>query len=74
MNKTPKRVYILGSFTSPPWEKKVDLDYCPLRGIFVKYMNNLSGRYLFNQVCLLMANSNVTQIFTMATDASGHAE
>ena len=38
----PHYVQVIGSFTNPPWEKKVELDYCPLRRIFVKYMSNLS--------------------------------
>jgi hypothetical protein len=46
-----KEVQIVGSFTTPPWEKRVDLDYCPLRKIFVKYMSNLSeGTYLIKYI------------------------
>jgi hypothetical protein len=37
-----KKVQVLGSFTNPPWGRRIDLDYCPLRGIFVKYMSNLT--------------------------------
>jgi hypothetical protein len=40
-------VEVIGNFTTPPWSKRVELDFCPLRGIFVKYINNISeGTYL----------------------------
>ena len=40
-------VEIIGNFTSPPWGKRVGLDFCPLRGIYVKYINNIQeGTYL----------------------------
>ena len=31
-------VEVIGSFTEPPWEVKTKLDYCKLRGIFIKYL------------------------------------
>jgi len=34
-------VEVIGTFTTPPWGKRVELDFCPLRGIFVKYINNI---------------------------------
>jgi hypothetical protein len=40
-------VEVIGNFTSPPWGKRVGLDFCPLRGIYVKYVNNIQeGSYL----------------------------
>ena len=42
-----KEVYLISNFTSPPWQKKIRLDYCPLRKIFVKYFKDLKeGNYL----------------------------
>ena len=67
----PRAVQIIGSFTNPPWEKKVDLDYCPLRGIFVKYMSNLSeGTYLVKYI--IDGQFRCDPVLTMATDSSGH--
>eukprot|EP00826_Nyctotherus_ovalis_P014164 TRINITY_DN1391_c0_g1_i5.p1 TRINITY_DN1391_c0_g1~~TRINITY_DN1391_c0_g1_i5.p1 ORF type:complete len:251 (-),score=46.44 TRINITY_DN1391_c0_g1_i5:110-862(-) len=34
-------VEIVGNFTSPQWKLRLKLDYCRLRGIFVKYMANM---------------------------------
>lgn len=41
-DRAPHSVSVIGSFTNPPWEKKVDLDYCSIRHIFVKYMSNIN--------------------------------
>lgn len=42
-----QNVEVIGNFTSPPWVKRVGLDFCPLRGIYVKYVNNIQeGTYL----------------------------
>jgi hypothetical protein len=69
--KEVKDVYVIGSFTNPPWEKKVELDYCPLRGIFVKYMSNLNeGTYLIKFV--VDGEYKCNPNFTTITDAQGH--
>ena len=71
MKTNPRTVQIIGSFTNPPWEKKVDLDYCPLRGIYVKYMSNLTeGTYLIKY--LVDSQFRCDPILPMATDSSGH--
>jgi hypothetical protein len=62
---------VIGSFTNPPWEKKVDLDFCPLRGIFVKYMSNLTeGTYLIKYI--VDGEFKCDPSLAMATDSSGH--
>ena len=63
---------VIGSFTSPPWGKKVGLDFCPLRGIYVKYINNLTeGTYLIK----FIVNGEFRcdeNLLPTATDSSGH--
>ena len=65
-------VEVVGSFTTPPWGKKVELDFCPLRGIFVKYINNLQeGVYLIK----FIVNGEYKcddHLLPTATDSSGH--
>lgn len=63
---------VIGSFTNPPWGKRVELDFCPLRGIYVKYINNLSeGTYLIK----FIVNGEFKcdrHILPIETDASGN--
>ena len=62
---------VIGSFTSPPWEKKVELDFCPLRGIFVKYMSNLTeGTYLIKFI--VDGEFKCDPNLPVTTDSSGH--
>ena len=62
---------MIGSFTNPPWEKKVELDYCPLRNIFVKYMSNLTeGTYLIKY--LVDGEFRCDKNLPLTTDSSGH--
>lgn len=65
-------VEVVGNFTNPPWDKKVELDFCPLRGIFVKYINNLSeGVYLIK----FIVNGEYRcddHLLPTVTDSSGH--
>lgn len=67
----PSRVQVIGSFTNPPWQKRVELDFCPLRKIFVKYMSNLSeGTHLIKFIVdgEFMCDPN----FPVTTDFTGH--
>lgn len=67
----PRSVEIVGSFTNPPWEKKVQLDYCPIRRIFVKYMSNLSeGTHLIK--FLVDGQFKCDPNFPITTDSTGH--
>lgn len=63
---------VIGSFTNPPWKRKVGLDFCPLRGIYVKYINNLSeGTYLIK----FIVNGEFKcddHLLPIATDSSGN--
>lgn len=69
--KIAKKVQVVGSFTNPPWEKKVDLDFCPLRQIFVKYMSNLQeGIYLMKY--LVDGEFRCEKTLPSATDSIGH--
>jgi hypothetical protein len=65
-------VEVIGSFTNPPWSKRVGLDFCPLRGIYVKYINNLSeGTYLIK----FIVNGEFKcddHLLPIATDSSGN--
>lgn len=65
-------VEVIGSFTNPPWGKRVELDFCPLRGIFVKYINNITeGTYLIK----FIVNGEFKcdeHLLPIATDPSGH--
>jgi hypothetical protein len=65
-------VEVVGNFTNPPWAKKVELDFCPLRGIFVKYINNISeGVYLIK----FIINGEYKcddHLLPTITDSSGH--
>lgn len=36
-------VEIVGNFTSPQWKQRLKLDYCRLRGTFVKYLANIDS-------------------------------
>lgn len=43
----PKRVQVIGSFSNPPWQKLITLEFCPLRKIFIKYLTDIQeGIYL----------------------------
>ena len=67
----PHYVQVIGSFTNPPWEKKVELDYCPLRRIFVKYMSNLSeGTHMIK--FLVDGQFKCDPLFPVITDSTGH--
>lgn len=67
----PKHVQIIGSFTNPPWEKSVDLDRCPLRGTFVKYMSNLQeGTYLIKYI--VDGKFKCDPTLPVIKDAAGH--
>ena len=63
---------IIGNFTSPPWGKRVELDFCPLRGIYVKYINNIQeGTYLIK----FIVNGEFRcddHLLPTATDESGN--
>jgi Glycogen recognition site of AMP-activated protein kinase len=65
-------VEVVGNFTNPPWSKRVELDFCPLRGIFVKYINNLTeGTYLIK----FIVNGEYRcddHLLPTVTDSSGH--
>lgn len=62
---------VIGSFTNPPWERKVELDFCPLRAIFVKYMSNLTeGTYLIKFI--VDGEFKCDMHLPVITDASGH--
>ncbi len=48
LQKEGHSVVVIGSFTSPPWEKELKLDFCKIRKIYVKYLKNLPhGRFEF---------------------------
>ncbi|CDW81359.1 UNKNOWN [Stylonychia lemnae] len=67
----PHNVQVIGSFTNPPWEKKVELDYCPLRRIFVKYMSNLSeGTHMIKFI--VDSQFKCDPYFPVITDSTGH--
>jgi len=69
--QTASFVAALGSFTTPAWQKRVDLDYCPLRKIFVKYMNNLpEGTYLVK--FLVDGHFKCDPTLPMAQDETGN--
>lgn len=65
-------VEVIGSFTTPPWSKRVELDFCPLRGIFVKYINNISeGTYLIKFIVNGEFKCN-NQLLPITTDELGY--
>eukprot|EP00347_Sterkiella_histriomuscorum_P019174 403342653 len=67
----PHHVQVVGSFTNPPWEKKVELDYCPIRCIFVKYMSNLTeGTHLIKFI--VDGQFQCNPAFPVTTDSTGH--
>jgi|LauGreDrversion4_2_1035121.scaffolds.fasta_scaffold120115_3 hypothetical protein len=46
-----QNVEVIGTFTSPPWCERVELELCPLRSIFVKYLRNTKeGTYLLKYI------------------------
>ena len=67
---TPTSVVVVGSFTNPPWEKKVELDYCPLRRMFVKYINNI-GEGLYLMKFLVDGVFMCSPDLPVATDSNG---
>jgi hypothetical protein len=65
-------VEVIGTFTSPPWSKRVELEFCPLRGIFVKYISNINeGTYLLKFIVNGEFRCNEMHL-PVATDASGY--
>ena len=53
-----ERVSVVGDFTRPQWQKQIQLDYCPVRKIFVKYVHNLSrGDY-----CVKFVVDGITRV------------
>ena len=63
---------VIGSFTNPPWGKRVELDFCPLRGIYVKYINNLTeGTYLIKFIINGEFKCDDT-LLPIITDDAGH--
>jgi hypothetical protein len=65
-------VEVIGNFTNPPWAKKVELDFCPLRGIFVKYINNLSEGVYFIKFIVNGEYRCDDHLLPTVTDSSGH--
>lgn len=46
-----REVAIMGDMTDPPWIARLQMDFCKLRRIFVKYFAKLrSGIYYYNYV------------------------
>ena len=65
-------VEVIGTFTSPPWCKRVELEFCPLRGIFVKYISNISeGTYLLKYIVNGEFKCNEVHL-PIATDPCGY--
>lgn len=65
-------VEVVGNFTNPPWAKKVELDFCPLRGIFVKYIKNLSEGVYFIKFIVNGEYRCDDHLLPTITDSSGH--